>query len=187
MEEVGRRIAAKLRAGWRLADWQFDELYPLLVRALSATHWTPLEVALRGALTTQGTFFGVEQRESLVACAREAASRLDAANATFMHGVFEALDPKDYDAFYFYNPFEENMYTKRDRFDWSVPPNRARFRENVRKAREFLGRARRGARVVTYNGMGGEMPHDYDLVSCEGVGCCALALWVKGDGGGLAA
>lgn len=200
----GARVGQRLRSGEPLTDSQFDELYPFEVRVMSATFWTPMRVALRaakllakkpgtrvldigsgagkfcilGALSTEGRFFGIEQRESLVDCAREMATVLGSANATFTHGLFDALNPEEYDAFYLFNPFEENKFSRAYQYDWKVTLGKERFTEDVRKAQHFLRGARPGTRVVTYNGMGGKLPWCYDLVEREQMGC-AIEVWVK--------
>jgi len=171
---------------------------------MSATFWTPIHVARRaaellvtkpncrvldigsgsgkfcivGALTKAAHFTGVEQRASLVECAREVAAQAEIANVSFVHGLFGTLNPEDFDAFYIFNPFEENKFAPNCQFDWSVPLAKERFEEDVQKAQAFLRAARPGTRVVTYNGMGGSLPWTYDLVEREQLGC-TLELWVK--------
>ncbi|HEX7604202.1 MAG TPA: methyltransferase domain-containing protein [Polyangiaceae bacterium] len=200
----GRRIGARLRAGGPLTDSQFDELYPFAVRVMSTTFWTPVKVAQRaakllvrkpgcrvldigsgagkfclvGAMSTEGRFFGVEQRENLVDCARAMATLLGSSSATFTHGLFDSMNPEDYDAFYLFNPFEENKFAPDSQFDWTVTLGKERFKEDVRRAQQFLRGARPGTRVVTYNGMGAKLPWCYDLVEREQMGC-AIEVWVK--------
>ena len=180
-----------------MSDSQFDELYPAPVGAISATHWTPVRVAFRaarllvkepgcrvldvgsgagkfclvGALATEGCFFGIEKRESLVKCARDVATLLGSPNVTFAHGLFDAASPEDYDAIYFYNPFEEASVSRLDRFEWPVPRAVERFEEDVYRAQQFLRAAKAGTRVVTYNGMGGALPSCYEVVEREQMGC----------------
>lgn len=200
----GARVGQRLRSGEPLTDSQFDDLYPFEVRVMSATFWTPMRVAVRaasllvrkpgtrvldigsgagkfcliGSLSTEGRFFGIEQRESLVDCARDMASVLGSSTATFAHGVFDSLNPEEYDAFYLFNPFEENKFSRAYQYDWKVTLGKERFTEDVRKAQHFLRGARPGTRVVTYNGIGGKLPWCYDLVAREQMGC-AIEVWVK--------
>ena len=133
---------------------------------------------LVGALATTSRFVGVEQRAHLVECAREVAGLMDASRATFVHGVFDDLDPADFDAFYLFNPFEENLWPAEKQFDATLVPAEERFGEDVRSARRFLRAAREGSRVVTYNGIGGPLPRCYELVERDHMGC-AIELWVK--------
>ena len=93
-------------------DEKFDQVYPSRIRKLSALHWTPVRVAaeaakllvttpatrvldvgcgpakfcLVGASFTDGSFTGVEQREELVAAARNAALRLHLDDVEIIHG-----------------------------------------------------------------------------------------------------
>ncbi len=193
----GRHVAAKLRSGAPVSDSQFDELYPLPVRAISVTHWTPVRVAFRaarllvrgprcrvldvgsgvgkfslvGALATEGHFFGIEQCESLVECARDAATLLGVPNVTFTHGPFHSMNPEDYDGFYFFNPFDMGKRLGQGQFDWPTPSEAERFEEDVLTAQAFLRAAKPGTRVVTYNGMGGSLPSCYEVVEREQIGC----------------
>ncbi len=200
----GRRVSTKLRAGAYVMDSLFDSMLPLPARSVAAMYWTPIRVATRaaqllaeeptarildvgagvgkfclvGALTTQARFFGIEQRESLVAYAQKLALMLGVDDASFELGRFDALDPKDFDGFYFYNPFEESRFSKHSQYDDTVVLSEERFVEDVAKAQRFLAEARVGAKVVTYNGMGGELPWSYSLKVRETMGC-TLELWQK--------
>ena len=180
-----------------MSDSQFDELYPPPVQTLSATHWTPVRVALRaarllvrepgcrvldvgsgagkfsliGALATDGHFFGVEQCESLVECARDTSTLLGAPNVTFTHGPFNAMNPEDYDGFYFFNRFDTGECLGQGQFDWPTPSEAERFEDEVHTAQAFLRATKPGTRVVTYNGMGGSLPSCYKVVEREQAGC----------------
>jgi SAM-dependent methyltransferase len=182
----------------------FDELYPFPLRTMASIYWTPVAVAIQaarmlvgessrrvldvgsgagkfclvGALATPGQFVGVEQRGFLVDCAREGARLLETPNATFIHGVFDALDPAEYDAFYFFNPFAENKFAEHARFDQTVELTPERFDHDVRSARCFLRAAKRGAHVVTYNGLGGPLPSGYRKLKRVQMGCM-IELWEK--------
>lgn len=191
-----------------IQDGLFDRLFPRAIRGLSAMHWTPVEVALRaakllvtrpgtrvldvgagagkfclvGAMSTFGEYFGVERRADLVHSAQSIALALGVKNVTFCHGLFGALNPENYDAFYFFNPFEETKLSLHAGVDWSRLAGREHFDLEVQKAQQFLRGARPGTRVVTYNGMGGSLPWTYDLVHREDLDC-PLELWVKDSQG----
>lgn len=201
----GRKIASELRAGAVVTDRQFDALYPLAVRDQSSSYWTPVRIARRAAqhlvtrpgvrvldvgsgagkfccvaaASTLGVFQGVEQRAELVQYAREVAGLLDSGLASFTHAAFDALSPRDYDGFYLFNPFEENTDRSLAAADRVASPGDDWFHDDVERARAFLARARTGARVVTYNGIGGALPDGYELAYREKLGC-VLEVWVKG-------
>lgn len=200
----GLNVRAALRSGAPLTNDEFDELYAADIRAKSQVYWTPLEVAVRtakmladtpgcrvldigsgagkfcvvGALVTEGEFVGVEQQAPLVECARELASLVGATNATFVHGAFDTMNPEDFDAFYFFNPFEENKFVDPSDPDANILLLEERFRTDVRNAQRFLRRARKGTRVLTYNGMGGRIPRSYSLLDRVEMRC-TVELWVN--------
>ena len=159
-----------LRERSAVRDEDFDLLYPLEVRTASPMFWTPVKVALRaaellvgnrkgarvldvgsgpgklctvGALTTSGHFTGVEQRPHLVSAARGAASHLRVEKSvSFVEGKLDQIDGSRYDAFYFYNPFMENLYSSGNHFDQTIELSDQRFLRDVAIARCGLRRAR---------------------------------------------
>ncbi len=204
-------IADALRRGEPVLDEDFDAVYPPAVRGAGSVYWTPLSVAARaatllatdavtrvldvgagvgkfcivGAAVTQASFVGVEQRGHLVAIARAAALRLGVPTVRFEHGGLDAVDPAAFDAFYFFNPFEENTWDAEDQLDQSVVLSRQKFVEDVARAERLLAAARVGARVVTYHGFGGAMPDGYEHAHREPHPRSYLDLWIKkreGDG-----
>src|SRR5437879_12294544 len=70
----------------------------------------PGKFCLVAASLTDGQFTGVEQRSDLIAAARRAASHLALTEVEFIHGNVMDVTFADYDAFYLFNPFEENMH-----------------------------------------------------------------------------
>jgi hypothetical protein len=190
---------------WRIpiADDQFDAIYPDPVRAMSAVHWTPVDVALRatallapepgcrvldvgagagklcliGALTRRSSWHGVEVSSSLVNVARRAAKRLLVEDrVTFHGGDHSVVDWKRYDSLYFYNPFELALFTAspiEPRPRWTL------FGNDVARAEQCLSELVPGTRVVTYYGFGGELPASYKLAQMERIGTGQLALWIK--------
>jgi SAM-dependent methyltransferase len=71
----------------------------------------PGKFCLVAATPTDGHFAGVEQRADLAAAARAAANVLGLTNIEIMHGNVTDIAFADYDAFYLFNPFEENWLT----------------------------------------------------------------------------
>ena len=185
-----------------IEDEKFDQIYPPKIRKLSSLHWTPVRVAtevakllvtvpgtrvldigcgsgkfcLVAAALTDGHFTGVEQRANLAMAARQAAATLQLANVEIMHGNATEIVFADYDAFYLYNPFEENM-ARGHKIDSAVPLSPVLFKRYNNYVAAQLGSMPIGTRVVTYAGYADEIPACYD--------CAAtlfrdeLKLWIK--------
>ncbi len=188
-----------------MSDSEFDEVFPSSARRVSFKFWTPVAVAQRaawllaqegsgrvldvgsgvgklclvGAATTDATFVGVEHRGHLIDAAREAAPRIGVSSAHFIHGTLDAVDASEFDAFYFFNPFEENLWTSDVQLDHTVALSESRFDADVKCAKRMLARARAGTRVVTYYGFGAAMPTGYVLRYQEPRRSSFLKLWVK--------
>lgn len=201
----GRRVAELLRREVALADEDFDALYPEAVREVSSRYWTPVAVAMRaaqllvtdrstrvldvgsgagkfclvGALATGASFTGVEHRAGLVEVAQAAAASLGARRARFVHGRFHTVPWETFDAFYFFNPFAENVFPASEHLDASVELSSDRCLADLTFAEELLARAKDGARIATYHGFGGQMPGSYELLRTEPLGSDYLELWVK--------
>jgi hypothetical protein len=171
---------------------QFDRLLPDSLRHLSSTHWTPVRAAVRvasllrvgsqmrvldvgsgvgkvcaiGALSGEGTWVGVEQHAALVESATDLARSLGVARRTrFLQADAFSIDWSEFDALYFYNPFELE-----------------RARDTVGRVQRRLAAMPRSTRVVTLHGFGGVMPASYELLYHEvipGVGL-DLAMWIQG-------
>ncbi|HQX97476.1 MAG TPA: class I SAM-dependent methyltransferase, partial [Chitinophagaceae bacterium] len=118
------------------SDSQLNKIYPPSIRLLAHHHWTPLEVAIKAAdfLAAENNvsildigsgvgkfciaaanykpnafFTGVEQRMSLISHAEMAKEHFQVKNAWFINGNFTQIDFRNYDHFYFFNAFYENL------------------------------------------------------------------------------
>jgi len=123
-----RRLSEALAARQTVHDADFDDLFPLAYRRVSARFWTPVETARRatdllvregaqrildvgagvgkfcivGAATTaRASFVGIEQRAHLVNVARDAAATLGVTDLEVVHGRLDQIDTSTFDGFYF--------------------------------------------------------------------------------------
>ena len=185
-----------------IEDEKFDLIYPARIRKLSPIFWTPVAVAaeaakwlatatglrvldigcgpgkfcLLAASLTNGRFTGVEQRSDLVAAARQAASNLQLAGIEFIHGNVLEVDFADYNAFYLFNPFEENMF-QGNKIDRAVPLSPELFKKYTSHVSAQLGVRPIGTRVATYLGYADDIPSCY---TCESTRFGDdLKLWIK--------
>lgn len=187
-----------------VCDGAFDVVYPSWAQQASARFWTPVRVALDAAdlliqagatsvldvgsgvgkfavvarLASGLDMSGVEQRPSLVAAAKYAAERYRAP-VNFICDRIDQVDPHDYDAFYFFNPFGENLVSRDERLNDEVTLSRQRFARDVRLVERWLEEAAVGTAIVTYNGFGGRIPTSYELVFAQPAGRHRLRLWTK--------
>lgn len=183
-------------------DESFDQIYPPPIRELSWRHWTPVSVAvgaakllvsgphtrvldigcgpgkfcLVGAALTGASFTGIEQRADLVEIARRAAFKHSLTNVDIIHGNVIDLSFAEFDAFYLFNPFEENMFPPQ-KIDSAVPLSRTLYERYTQYVADQLGQRPIGTRVVTYAGADLEVPACYD---CQlRLFACDLKLWIK--------
>lgn len=184
----------------------FDHQLPLRMQMKSPVHFTPVAVAKHAARllaprpgmrvldvgagpgkfcvvaareVPTATFVGVELRPHLVEVARTLASQANLENVSFIEANAMDLDWSEFDAFYFYNPFAEQLYDLRSAVDRSLTLDPPKFVEYVTGTRQRLSVAPVGTRVVTYHSFGAPAPHGYDLFESHTIGSDRLELWVK--------
>lgn len=203
-----RTVFEALRSGEIVSDSAFDCIYPDEIRRLSEIHWTPVSTSKRaaellvqdsntrvldvgsgcgkfclvGGLTTQGWFYGIEQRGPLALYAQSLAEKHQLSRVQFLKGDLKEVDWTWFNAFYLYNPFNENLYPNEIRIDASVELSEQRYIEVIRAVQARLHILPIGTRVVTYHGFGGEMPPGYEMRVKEPRGDDFLRLWVKATG-----
>jgi len=183
-------------------DQDFDQLYPIRYRSISKIHWTPVDVikiavdwlnektpckildigsgvgkfCLLGSILSKSTFVGVEKRKNLFDQSKKTAELLEIKRVHFINENVVNIDFTDYDAFYYFNPFCEQIATS----DWI--DKKSEF--SVEKYGEYeqhvffqLQKMPKGTRVVTYCSNDFSLPASYQIrnMMFEGL----LVLWVK--------
>jgi SAM-dependent methyltransferase len=121
-------------------------------------------------------FFGVEQREELVEYAQTARKKLGRLNVDFVHKNFTQIDFTDYDNFYFYNSFFENIEGT-DKIDDSIAYSVELYDYYNLRLKSKLGGMPAGTRIVTYKTLDQEIPDSYRLVTTEMEN--QLKFWIK--------
>ncbi len=191
------------------SDREFDSCLPNRARSRADRYWTPLAVASRAAQLFRqhgassvldvgcgpGKFCiaaacaepelhwqGVEQRATLVQTARRLTRRLGVRNAHF--SAADALDISwdPFDGFYFFNPFAENVYGDKCRYDGTVVLSARRFASDLIQIEKRLAATRAGTVLVTYHGLGGPIPSSFDPIHTEPAGTDRLRTWLKRPG-----
>ncbi|MCF3108338.1 class I SAM-dependent methyltransferase [Niabella sp. CC-SYL272] len=191
--------------GYFESDDAFNKLYPPSIRALDRYHWTPLEVAVKatqflaaednarildigcgvgkyclsaGYYAPRAHFFGVEQRKYLLSHANKAKEALGGNNVTFIHANFTQLNFTNFDHFYFFNSFYENL-DQMERIDDSIDYSLELFNYYNRYLYHQLNQKPIGTRVATFHSLEDEMPRGYHVV--ESSRSNRLKFWIKAE------
>jgi len=183
-------------------DEDFDSALPLKIRKLSSRHWTPVHVAKRAAhflvqtensrildigsgvgkfclaaaSASAGHFTGVEQRDALVRLSKKIAQKYHIDRAHFLHANILTVDFTEFDAFYFFNSFEENRDLT-DKIDDEVFYNPSRYAVYSLYLYEQFESLPRGTRIATYCSPVAIIPDQYVMVGSEVKG--KLQFWEK--------
>jgi SAM-dependent methyltransferase len=195
-----------IRRGQPIDDRWFDSIFPEWAARLSKRHWTPVRVAMRAAelLASGGAthvldvgsgvgkfcivaslaslklrFTGVEQRPRFVEVAQRLVRLYDLPRLTFVTGNMTDLDWSPFDAFYFFNPFQEQLGPACEAIDDTIARDQSLHSLYVRATRSRLRLAPPGTRVVTYHGFGGSGLEGFERRLREPCASGFLELFVK--------
>ncbi len=188
---------------WFASDLNFNSLYPASIQAVAEKHWTPLAVAEKAAaflaispdvkildigsgsgkfcLTAahhhpQTVFYGIEQRSDLVALCNDLKDHLQLRNVFFTCDNITNVDFADYDHFYFYNSFYENIEGTQ-KIDYNIEYSEELYDSYNRYLYKQLNKKPAGTRLVTYHSFGNEIPLGYEIVHTDYYDY--LKFWIK--------
>jgi len=200
MAIIDKRICADK---WYSSDEHFNKLYPLSIQELSRRHWTPLAVARKAVhfLAIQNNvrildigsgvgkfclgaayykpkafYYGIEQRKYLIEHAEAAKDRLHLENVSFINGNFTQLDFKNFDHFYFYNSFYENLIGT-NKIDDNIHYSSELYNYYNRYLFQQLDQKKPGTRLATFHSLEDEIPKSYHEVGSEFDNL--LKFWIK--------
>lgn len=183
-------------------DDEFEQAYPEPIRKFSANHWSsvaachqaakwlvtrpgtrvldvgcgPGKFCAIGAISTSGHFTGVEQRKQLCRTAWNMLGHYGIKQVQILHANVTEVAFNCFDAFYLFNPFEENLMPMLKISD-EVPVHMELYDRYIEYVRREFSLMRMGTRIVTYWGTCEEVPPCYDCV--ETAFNDELKLWVK--------
>ncbi|MDR6571091.1 hypothetical protein SAMN05660461_1390 [Chitinophaga ginsengisegetis] len=192
-----------MKPAWYLTDASFDWLFPERIQQMSKRHWTPVGIAKSAAafLASEGNgkildigsgvgkfaligahyypgsiFYGVEQRSELHHYALAAKEYTKTINSEFINGNFTQVNLADYDHFYFYNAFFENLDT-RNRIDQQIDYSTSLYQYYSRYLYRELDNKPAGTRLVTFHSLEDEVPPGYRLIDASED--FLLKMWMK--------
>ena len=185
------------------SDEAFNKLYPVSIATLAQRHWTPLAVAQKAAqflatgskirildigsgvgkfclsgahFAPDALFYGVEQRKRLIHHAENIRTALGIDNVSFIQANFTQLDFRNYDHFYFYNSFYENL-AGTEKIDDSIEYSNELFAYYNSYLKRQLDQKPAGTRLVTFHSLEDEIPPDFQIVYSKMNNL--LKFWVK--------
>ncbi|OQP65721.1 methyltransferase [Niastella vici] len=185
------------------SEQSFCQLFPESIQQLDKQHWSPLNIiykavtflsnkkqarildigsgsgkfCLAGAYYNPLAFFyGVEQRQSLIEQAQSAKEKLGISNVEFIYRNFTQLDLKEFEGFYFYNSFFENL-PGTDKIDDSIAYTSELYHYYSIYLNKQLDTMPPGTKVATYCSWDDEIPPGYQKVEAHANGL--LKLWIK--------
>lgn len=183
-------------------DCKFNELFPREIQKFASKHWTPFEIidlvvdflaedsckildigsgigkfCLAGAYyAPHAQFFGIEQRHNLVDYATTAQQKLGIPNAAFIKGNFTQFDLKEFNHFYFFNSFFENLDGVKP-LDETIELSPALFDYYNQYLYTELKKMPAGTKIATYHSILNKIPRTYELV--ESYEYAHLNFWIK--------
>lgn len=185
-----------------LTEIGFNNLLPHDLKQASQLFFTPIEVAqtaaawltenneqkvldigsgvgkfcITAARSFNCQFDGVEYRKSLVDIANELIEHYEINNIRIMYSNITDIDFSEYDGFYFFNSFYENLETS-NHLNKEVEIEEHLYQIYLNYTEAQLNKARPGTRLVTYFGNNFEVPDSYVRVRVAFDG--SLKLWIK--------
>jgi predicted RNA methylase len=195
-------MSAQKKYKYELTEIGFNNLVPPDLKQASQSHFTPLDVAqvaaewltenneqkildigsgvgkfcIAAARSYDCLFYGIEYRKSLVEIARELIEHYETDNVTMIHSNIINNDFSEYDAFYLFNPFYENIEVDQ-RLNNEIELEEKLYQIYLDYTEAQLAKAKPGTRLVTYYGNNFEVPDSYQRVRDAFDG--SLKLWIK--------
>lgn len=186
------------------SDFEYDLIYPKSIQELSSIHWTPVDVVrmtmdwldlsedmrlldigagvgkfccIAGKLS-KAQIYGVEKRKNLVQIAKQVIKDKKLNNVHMVNANIKDIDFSNFDAFYYYNPFCEQLSIHR-MIDNTIEYSPEKFREYENYVINQFNQLPNGTKVVTYYSSNLALPESYRLRNL--FFNSQLALWVKSE------
>ncbi|MEO6305225.1 MAG: class I SAM-dependent methyltransferase [Bacteroidia bacterium] len=131
---------------------------------------------IAGAIHSNSYFYGIEYRPSLAALANELIGHFKIKNAIIINSDVTNIDFKDFDAFYMYNPFYENLISS-VRLNNEVELSGALYKYYFSYTEQQLDKTKSGTRLVTFHGNNFEIPDSF--IKAKETEGGSLKLWIK--------
>lgn len=177
-----------IKSNVEVIDSEFDLIYPPQIKEASEIHFTPIKIAkiaaryladskdtkildvgsgagkfcMIGSACTEAYFVGVEQRKNLYTTANSISKHYNLTNVEFINSNITNIEFEDFDAFYFYNAFFENI-SPSGRIDEDVELRRELYEEYSLYVKKQLDKMPIGTKLVTYFSFLKEVPESFKV------------------------
>jgi ubiquinone/menaquinone biosynthesis C-methylase UbiE len=178
----------QLKSNVKIIDSVFDVIYSDRIKAIAEQHFTPVNVSkiaaryladkrgvkildigsgagkfcMIGSACTTGHFTGVELRSSLSLTAQSIAQQYNLTNVVFINSNITSISFKEYEAFYFYNSFYENVKFI-EKMDDEIEIKRELYDEYSLYVKNQLEEMPIGTKLATYYSFLKEIPDSYKI------------------------
>ncbi len=205
-DPVIKKIDKILSRELEFKDKDFDEILPPYYMFFSAVQWTSFEVAniisnwlqeyegkkfidigcgvgkicIYLRLHTLLKINGIEKRKCLVNIANKILKVNNVLNVKILHMNVLDLRWRNYDIFYLFNPFYEQV-SEVDilQIDQEIIYSKKKFKKYVSFVYESLDKLPSGKILITYHGFGKAPPPDWKLLKKQLIGSGLLEMWEK--------
>lgn len=188
---------------WFISDTSFLQFYPEAIQVYARSHWTPIRIAKKAGdflgaekgarvldigsgagkfclvaahYRPEAFFYGVEQRGEMVEQAKRVGRLVGLENVSFMHGNITEVGLHNYDHFYFYNSFYENLVSA-GQYQDGIEHSEELYNYYNRYLHRQLEGTPSGTRLVTFHSLEPEVPRDFHVVASDMGGL--FKCWVK--------
>ncbi|WP_317897738.1 class I SAM-dependent methyltransferase [Aurantibacillus circumpalustris] len=185
-----------------VTEENFNQLLPEYLQEKSRLYFTPIHIArtaalwltengekkvldigagvgkfcITGANYVNSHFYGIEYRQSLVKLANELISYYKIENATIVNENVINVDFTNYDSFYLYNPFYENLIAS-ERLNNEVELKDSLYGYYLKHTEQQLDKTKPGTKLVTFHGNNFEVPDSFEKI--KETQDATLKLWIK--------
>lgn len=185
-----------------MTEKNFSQLLPEYLQKASRVYFTPIHVARKaaqlltetgeknildigagigkfcivGAKHSESYFYRIEYRPSLAKLANELITHYEIENAAVLECSVMDIEFQNYDAFYLYNPFYENLVSS-NRLNNEVLLCGSLYRTYLKYTETQLDMTKPGTRLLTYHGNNFEIPDSFEKLKESEDGL--LKLWIR--------
>lgn len=195
-------IAEYLRLNIPIKDNEFDMIYPAHLRKLSKRHFTKIDIAIKAARFlaagpkqrildigsgvgkfcfvassySETLYTGVDYRKHFIELSNKLAQKHRFKNVRFIHDNITNIDFKQYNGFYFFNSFQEQI-DNTCRIDESVEVNEENYTKFAAHLKKEWSKMPVGTRIASYHTYPDQIPDSYELMEMHFDGL--LKCWEK--------